>query len=143
MWVGEKQPDRANINNFDPSARQERLIAIAEGISVIATGNVYMFEPPGYAADGVIITKAVFRCTSFTVGSKTTDASISFGDNASSYDDIIPNSAVDIDATGGVVVVPATKTQKVNLGNMIRYNIQTASDATAEVLDLELWGYLV
>lgn len=143
MWVGEKQPDRANINNFDPSARQERLIAIESGIDVTVTGNDYMFRIAGYAGDGVVITRAVFRCTSFTVGAKSVDASISFGDNAASYDDIIANSAVDIDAAGGVVVVQSTKTQTVVLGNIVRYKINTASDATTEVLTLELWGYLV
>ena len=141
MWVGEKRPGRANLNEYDHDARSDRRLAIAEDISVTtAAVNADIFKVPGYAKNGIIVTKIILRCVSFTVGTKSVQAVISFGGPAA-YNDVIGNNTFTVTGVGRVGIIWDTTTRVVAADEIIDWRIVTASGADVETWDIEIWGY--
>lgn len=120
------------------------LISTTTGIDATATGSTELYVVP--AGKTLIPLMVVIRVTSFTAGSKAVQAVASFGGNAATYDDFL-NSVTytvanqdyfqkDEPADASELTVQAA-------ADSFRVIIETASDATAEVWAVDLFGYLV
>lgn len=120
------------------------LISTTESIDATTTGSTELFKVP--ANKTFIPVFVIIRITSFTAGSKATQAVASFGGNASTYDDFL-NSVTYTVATVNTFQIDspndATELPVQASDDSFRIIIETASDATTEEWTVDLFGYLV
>ena len=119
------------------------LVSSTAGIDVTSVGTTELFNVP--AGKHFVPLFVVIRCTSFTVGSMTTHAVVSFGGNSPSYDDFLSGVTYvvehqdyyQIDRPSDATEVPVQPP-----GTSFCINVETASDAETEVWAVDLFGYL-
>jgi len=124
--------------------KQPVLISTTKDIDATTTGSTELLKIP--SDKDFIPLYIVIRTTSFTSGSKSTQAVASFGGNSATYDDFL-NSITYTIANGEYFLIdkPADATElPVQASNSsFRVNIETASDATTETWSVDLFGYYV
>lgn len=92
----------------------------------------------------MIVTKTFIRVTSYDGTGKTTNASASFGANATSYNDFLSATAFAFTANGQLYKNEATNPYvEYAAGSDFRINITVASDATTETWTVYVFGYFV
>ena len=124
--------------------KQPVLISTTQDIDATATGSTELLK---IASDKDFIPLyVVIRVTSFTSGSKTTQAIASFGGNSATYDDFLNSVTYTISATDKFLIDKpndATELSIQSASDSFRMIIETASNATIEKWTVDLFGYLV
>lgn len=119
------------------------LISTTKDIDATATGSTELFKVvPNKTFIPLYI---VIRVKEFTAGGKSTQALASFGGNASTYDDFINSQTYTVTAAGTFQTdrsSDATELVTQDDGDSFRVIIETASNATTETWDIDLFGYL-
>jgi hypothetical protein len=118
------------------------LVATTTGIDATSTGSTELFTVP--SGKTFIPVLVVIRITSFTVGSKATQAVASFGGNSATYDDFLNSITYTVTGSGNFIQDSNENTELTvqASGDSFRIIIETASDATAEVWAVDWFGYL-
>lgn len=119
------------------------LISTTKDIDVTTTGSTELFKVVPNKT--FIPLYVVIRVKEFTAGSKSTQAVCSFGGNASTYDDFINSVTYTVTAAGTFQIDnpnDATELVTQDDGDSFRVIVETASNATTEKWDIDLFGYL-
>ena len=118
-------------------------LATVTGIDATAVAQTELYVVP--TGKTLVVYSVVVRCTSFTVGSKSTQAVASFGGNSATYDDYL-NSVTYTVAAASVAIadnVLDTAVPVYAAGASFRIAIETGSNATTETWAVDVLGYLV
>jgi hypothetical protein len=87
----------------------------------------------------------VVRVVDFTLGSKSTNATVSFGSNSSDYNNFIDNFNCPFVANNSFMIAKPAENAILPVqesGQSFRVNVKTASDAAIEKWKIDLFGYL-
>lgn len=146
--------DTINIENFssqntqwkqDPSTNDFRttslrVLRVVDGIDATTAGSTRLLQiRPG---EHIVVTQVITVCTDFTVGSKSINAVINFGQNASTYDDYINSATYSFTAANQLILDTADGIAPLLIANDdFRFRVETASNATEETYSVTLVGY--
>jgi hypothetical protein len=120
------------------------LLSTTTGIDATTTGSTELYPVP--VGQTLIPVEIIIRITSFTSGSKATQAIASFGGNSATYDDFLNSQTYTVTAVDKFIPDrPSTGTELdiQAAGDSFRIIIETASDATTETWAVDLFGYLI
>ena len=119
------------------------LLATLEDVdaTVVAITEIYVVP----AGKTLIVDHIKIHVTSFTSGGKGVEAVASFGGNAATYDDYLNTITYTISAVDMIIRDSVEDTEYIiqAAGDSFRISIEVASDATAEVWTVYLFGHLV
>lgn len=119
----------------------DSLLATATNIDAKTVASTSLIIVP--TGRTMIITKTIVRTTAYDGTGKTTNASASFGANAT-YDDFLSVTAFAFTANGQIYKNEATNPYvEYAAGSDFRINITVASDATTETWAVYVFGYFV
>jgi hypothetical protein len=120
------------------------LISTTKGINAKNTGSTQLFKVP--ANKTFIPLFLVIRVVNFTAGSKSIQTVASFGGNSATYDDFL-NSVTYTVVENNVCLFDkpddATAVSVQAANDSFRIIIETASNATTEEWEIDLFGYLI
>lgn len=118
-------------------------LATVTGIDATSVAITTLYTVP--AGKTLIPDHIVIRVTSYTVGSKDTQAVASFGGNSATYDDFLNTTTYTVAAANVWIrdSVEDTATTIQAAGDVFKISIETASNATTEVWAVDVFGYLV
>lgn len=120
-------------------------IATVSSIDATATGVTLLYTVP--TGKSLVITKIIVRCTAFTVGSKSVQATANFGTNATNYDNFLNGYSSTIAQLGAyneaILSTGAVSFITLSASDVLYVKVTTASDATAEGWTIDIFGYFV
>lgn len=133
----------------DLTGLAETLVATSGTINAKSVAITALYTVP--AGKSFIATKVVIRVASnYNGAGKTTQATVSFGGNAATYDDFINSEAYTVAAASKYIVDhapestgPTTALPIYAAASSFRCSVEIGSDATTEDWVVDLFGYLV
>lgn len=119
------------------------LICSTEDVDVTTLGITELLKVP--QNKNFVPVFVVIRPTDFTAGTKSIQASASFGGNSPNYDDFINSSSFAVSSAGTYFIANPSSNQLLIQAPQTSFGIKinTASNATLEKWAVDLFGYFV